>query len=138
MSTAEQQKRAVTEFYERLWNRWDTSAVSELLSPAIKFRGSLGQYKEGHAQFLEYRDFIRTAFPDFTNTIEEMVSEGRKVFARLTYRGTQRGEVFGIAPMGKSIEYSGAALFAFSEGKIFEVWVLGDIHGLLRQLRSSE
>lgn len=134
--TLEEEKRVVAEFYDRLWNRWDASAVPELLSPSIKFRGSLGQSTEGHSGFIEYMNLVRGAFPDFTNTIEDMLSEGNKVFAKLTYRGTHKGEVFGIAPTGRTVRYSGAALFTFQGAKISAVWVLGDLHGLLEQLQA--
>ena len=79
-------------------------------------------------------DFIQRAFPDFHNHIEDIISEGDRSFARLTYTGTHQGEVFGIAATGKRIEYSGAALFSFRGDRIASVWVLGDIHGLLQQL----
>jgi len=39
---------------------------------------------------------VRRAFPDFHNRVEELVAEGDKVVARLTYTGTHRGELFGI------------------------------------------
>jgi predicted ester cyclase len=81
-------------------------------------------------------DFVQRAFPDFTNEIEEMISEGDKAFARLTYRGTHRGELFDIAATGRRIQYAGAAVFRFRGDKIAEVWVLGDIFGLMSQLRS--
>ena len=90
----------------------------------------------GCAGFIEYMDFIAAAFPDFTNHVEEIIAEGDRAFARLTYRGTHRGAVFGIAPTGRRVEYAGAAVFRFRDGKIAEVWVLGDVHGLLQQLRA--
>jgi predicted ester cyclase len=49
------------------------------------------------------------AFPDFNNEIEEVIFEGNKAFARLTYHGTHLGELFGIAPTGKGIQYAGTA-----------------------------
>jgi predicted ester cyclase len=67
-------------------------------------------------------DFVQRAFPDFTNEIEELISEGDKAFARLTYRGTHRGEIFGVAPTGRRIQYAGAAVFSFRGDKIAEVW----------------
>jgi predicted ester cyclase len=54
------------------------------------------------SSFAEYVDFVQRAFPEFTNEIEEVISEGDKAFARLTFRGTHRGEVFGIAPTGRT------------------------------------
>jgi len=121
-------------FYGEMWNRFDTSLFPELLTEDIRFRGSLGQHKVDYEPLGEYVDFIQRAFPDFTNQVEETISEGDRSFARLTYRGTHRGEIFGIAPTGRRIEYAGAALFRFRGGRIAEVWVLGDVHGLLQKL----
>jgi steroid delta-isomerase-like uncharacterized protein len=124
----------IERFYHQLWNRFDKRLIPVLLTEDIRFRGSLGPCKVGHEQFGEYVDFIRAAFPDFTNRIEEIVSEGDRSFARLTYRGTHQGPLFGIAPTGRCVEYAGAALFRFRDGRIAEVWVLGDVHELLQQL----
>jgi predicted ester cyclase len=118
-----------------MWNCFDKTLIPVLMTEDIRFRGSLGQYKEGHAEFLEYFNFIERVFPNFTNNIEEVISEGNKAFARVTYRGTHRGELFGIAPTGRRIQYAGAATFSFRGDRIAEVWVLGDIHNLMSQLR---
>jgi len=125
----------IRQFYEELWNRFDRGKIPELLTGDVRFRGSLGQEVAGHAGFAEYMATIQAAFPDFTNHVEEVISEGDRAFARLTYRGTHRGEVLGIPPTGRRVEYGGAAVFRFRDGRIAEVWVLGDVHGLLRQLR---
>ena len=130
--------RLVETWYYRMWNRWDKSAFEEILTPDIAFRGSLGQVKRGYDGLAEYMNFIQTAFPDFTNRIEEVISEGDKAFVRLTYTGTHEGEIFGVAPTHKQVTYAGAAVFSFAGEKIREVWVLGDIYGLLRQLNERD
>jgi predicted ester cyclase len=126
----------IERFYHEMWDRFDKTLIPVVLTEDVRFRGSLGQNKNGHAEFAEYVDFVQRAFPDFTNEIEELISEGDKAFARLTYRGSHRGEVFGIAPTGRRIQYAGAAVFSFRGDKITEVWVLGDIYGLISQLQS--
>lgn len=126
----------IRSFYEQLWNRFEKTKIPELLTSDISFHGSLGEQKTGHAGFAEYMDKIRAAFPDFTNHVEEVISDGNRAFARLTYRGTHSGELFGIAPTNRRVEYSGAAVFHFREGRISDVWVLGDLHSLLEQLRA--
>ena len=68
-------------------------------------------------------------------TDPQTIAEGDRIFARLTYTGTHRGEIFGIAPSGRRIEYSGAAIFTIEGTRISEVWVLGDLYGLLKQLK---
>jgi predicted ester cyclase len=77
---------------------------------------------------------VRDAFPDFHNTIEELVAENQHVAARLTYHGTQRGEIFGVVPTGRRITYAGAAFFQITDGRITKGWVLGDRMSLLQQL----
>lgn len=127
----------IERFYYEMWNRFDKSILAEILTDDVQFRGSLGHEKNGLEEFGEYVDFVQRAFPDFHNQIEDIVSEGNRSFARLTYTGTHRGELFGIAATGKRIEYAGAALFSFGGERIASVWVLGDLHGLLRQLEGT-
>ena len=124
----------IDRFYHDMWNRFDKSIFPELLTKDLQFRGSLGQEKRGYAEFGDYVDFIQRAFPDFHNHVEDIVSEGDRSFARLSYTGTHQGEVFGIAATGKRIEYAGAALFSFRGDRIASAWVLGDIYGLIQQL----
>jgi steroid delta-isomerase-like uncharacterized protein len=129
--------RLIERFYQDMWNKFDKSVFPEILDPQLSFRGSLGQYKKGYQEFGEYVDFIRSAFPDFHNEIVETISEGNRTFTRLRYTGTHEGELFGIPATGKKIEYAGAAVFTISNGKIAQVWVLGDVYGLLRQLQGT-
>jgi predicted ester cyclase len=127
----------IERFYLEMWNRFNKTIIPDILTDDLRFRGSLGQSKTGQAEFGEYVDFIQRAFPDFSNVIEEIISEGDKSFAKLAYSGTHRGEVFGIAPTGRFIRYAGAAVFTFRGDRIAEVWVLGDIHGLISQLEAK-
>lgn len=53
----------------------------------------------------------------------------------MKYTGTQKGVLFGIEPINQKIEYSGSAVFTFQNGKIIDVWVLGDIYGYIQQLQ---
>lgn len=128
-------KALVRRYYEELWNAWDLSLADELLAPDLSFRGSLGVETRGRDAFLEYVSMVRQAFPDFENKIEEVVAEGDKVVARLTYSGTQRGPLMGFPPTSRRVRYAGVAIFRVVEGMIAEAWVLGDLHGLLEQLR---
>jgi steroid delta-isomerase-like uncharacterized protein len=133
----EENKSLVGQYYAELWNRWDLSLVDELIGERITFRGSLGVTVQGRDGFRDYMRAVRRAFPDFHNGIEELVAEGDKVVARLTYTGTHHGELFGIGPTGKRVTYEGMALFRIEAGQITEGWVLGDVHGLMQQLSSG-
>jgi steroid delta-isomerase-like uncharacterized protein len=124
----------VRRFYAEVWNRWDDTAANEVLHEELVFRGSLGDQLRGRDGFRGYRDKIRAAFPDFHNEIVDLVSSGDRAAARLRYSGHQQGEVLGFAGTGARVVYEGAAFFTARDGQLAEVWVLGDLDGLRRQL----
>jgi steroid delta-isomerase-like uncharacterized protein len=134
----ERNKEIIRRYYQEMWNSWNFAKTEAILAPDIVFRGSLGTETRGREAFCEYMRQVLGAFPDFHNTIEEIVSENDGVVARLTYRGTHRGEIFGVAPTGKIMEYAGAAFFRVVNGKVSEGWVLGDVLNLLRQLGAQK
>ena len=84
--------------------------------------------------FKQYVNLVCSAFPDFHNSVDDLVSENDKVVARLTYTGTHKGELFGIAPTNTRVTYAGVAIFNIKNGEIVDGWVMGDTLSLLRQL----
>jgi steroid delta-isomerase-like uncharacterized protein len=132
--SAQANRALIRRYYEELWNRWDLAVADEIIAEDLTFRGSLAVRVRSRAGFKQYVAMVRGAFPDFHNTIEDLVAEGDRVAVRLSYRGTHRGDLFGMAPTGKKISYAGAALFRIVGGKIVDGWVLGDTLRLLRQL----
>lgn len=130
-------RKAVEAFYHDVWNRHDKSMIPELLCADIKFRGSLGQYRVGHEGFADYLDEVHAALGDYRCEILDLVIDDAKVFARMRFSGIHRGELLGYAPSGQRIEWAGAALFLFRDGKIADLWVLGDVHGVLADMSRS-
>ena len=64
----------------------------------------------------------RAGFPDLSITVEDVMTEGDKVAARVVMRGTHRGEFQGISPTGKRVEVRAMDMFRISDGKIVEHW----------------
>jgi steroid delta-isomerase-like uncharacterized protein len=128
----------VKRFYIQAWNRWDDSAVTDLLDERFVFRGSLGEEVTGWDGFRAYRDKIRAAFPDFRNEILDLVTQGDHAAARLRYTGHHRGEILGIPATGTPVTYDGAAFFTARDGRLAKAWVLGDVDGLRRQLAATQ
>ena len=80
----------------------------------------------------------REGFPDLSVTVEDVMAEGDRVAARVTMRGTHRGEFQGIAPTGKRVEVRAIDMFRISNGKIVEHWGhADDPTGYLRQPECS-
>ena len=78
------------------------------------------------------------AFPDWHETIEDIIAEGDKVWVRLTYTGTHTGEFRGLAPTGKKITTTGLMIYRIVNGKLVEGWDLSDYLALLKQIGAIE
>jgi steroid delta-isomerase-like uncharacterized protein len=128
----------VRRFYAELWNRWNDELVEDLLADDFEFRGSLGTTTRGRDGWRRYRDGVRAAAPDFHNELVELIADGERAAARLSYTGTHSGPLAGIPPTGRRFEYSGAAFFASAQGKLTSAWVLGDLVGLRGQLLPAQ
>ncbi len=124
----------VVRFYRTLWNEWDDSAVDDTLAPAVNFRGSLGQRTVGRDGWRSYRDQIRRAAPDFHNEVLDLITNDHRAAARLQYTGTHLGPLLGIPATGRMFMYTGAAFFTTADGLITDIWVVGDLDELRRQL----
>jgi predicted ester cyclase len=77
--------------------------------------------------------FLRTAFPDFNLTIEDLVTDGDKIWARMTARGTNLGGFMG-PPNGKNFRAAVFDTVRFEGGKIVEHWGSPDRFAMLAQL----
>ena len=124
----------VERFYGEVWNRADEAVAREILDEDFRFRGSLGPENRGQDGFIEYMRSIHAALADYTCTIEDIVATDDRAAARMNFKGIHRGEFFGVAPSGNIIKWAGAAFFRIAEGRIAELWVLGDVDSVKRQL----
>jgi ketosteroid isomerase-like protein len=77
---------------------------------------------------------IREAFPDFAETVEDVVTAGDRVVTRFTSSGTHLGELSGVAPTGRRMAMSEMAIFRLARGRIVEQWGQLDRLGMFRQL----
>jgi len=130
----EDENKAMVHRVEELWNTGDLTAADDIF--AVDFVNH--DPSSPDVRDLEtYKDFItriRTAFPDFHVTVEDLLSEGDKVAARWTATGTHKGELMGIPPTDKQATWSGMTIYRIAGGKIVEVWWAKDMYSLLMQL----
>src|ERR1700736_143286 len=131
MST-EQNKAVVRRFVEEVINKHNLARIDELFTPDyVNHAPGLPPGREAEKQ-LNSASFA--AFPDARVTIEDLVAEGDKVVARVSYRGTHTGDFMGIPPTGKQFIVTGAGVFRVADGKIAEQWSNLDMLSLMQQL----
>jgi predicted ester cyclase len=74
------------------------------------------------------------AFSDLHITDNDFIVEGDKVVVRWTARCLHSGVFLGVPATGKRLEWNGIHICRVENGKIVDVWSLGDDLGLLRQM----
>ena len=124
----------IERFYHEVWNTGDEDAAWQILHRDFVFRGSLGPEHHGPEGFIDYLRAVRRSLPDFVCNIQEIVTEEARAVARMEFVGTHRDDFFGVAATGKRIVWSGAAFFKTDGRQITDLWVLGDIDAVKRQL----
>ena len=129
------QKEVVRVFFKEMWDKADKSLIPTIFHRDFTFRGSLGPVLRGYDQFAGYFDMVTGALGQYTSDILDMVEEDNKVFAKLRYHGYHRGELLGHPPTGRHVWWYGTPFFTFDGSKVRDLWVLGDVHGLIERLR---
>lgn len=128
----------IDRWYTELWNPWAQDVLPEIAHEDVTMLGSLGVERSGHAGIWSYMGFVQAAFPDFHNEVLAVMTEGDVGLAHLRYTGTHQGHLQGIEPTGKRVSYEGLARFSARDGKLSQVWVLGDQLGLRAQLQAGD
>ena len=126
----EENKAIIRSLYEAD-NKKDLSILEELISP--DFFDATFQLR-GPESYKQFETMFFKGFPDWHETIEDMVAEGDKVWVRFTGRGTHRGEWQGLAPTGKKITFTGVQIWRIVDGKVVEKDSIIDLLDALKQL----
>jgi predicted ester cyclase len=131
------QKELVRLFYKDMWDHADKSLIPSIFPSDFTFRGSLGPSLVGHSQFADYVDWITTAFGNYTTDMLALIEEGNRVTGKMRFHGHHRRELFGVAPSGCHVWWIGMPIFTFDGRKVRDLYVLGDIYGLIERMRSA-
>ncbi len=78
------------------------------------------------------------AFPDWHETIEDMIAEGDKVWVRISYKGTHKGEFLGLPPTGKRITAEAVDIYRIANLKLAEYWNVTDRLDMWKQIGAIE
>jgi predicted ester cyclase len=133
MST-EKNKANVRRLIEEVYSGGKLSVLGELLAPAYVYHDSTGDIKgpEGMKQNVTA---YKKALPDMKVKVDRLVAEGDMVAGVITYTGTFKGELMGMAPTGKSLKMSALVLSRHGkDGRQLEAWPYYDNLSFYRQL----
>jgi predicted ester cyclase len=118
---------------DEVFNQGHLDVADELVAPSCveHQRGGMGDGPEGAKRTAAT---LRSAFPDFTLIIQDLVSDGDKVWARQRGGGTNSGSFFGRPPTGRTAHIEVFDVARFENGKMVEHWGVPDQLGMMFEL----
>jgi predicted ester cyclase len=131
------QKETVRVFYKEMWDHADKRLIPAIFHPDFTFRGSLGPTLVGYEQFAGYVDEVTGAFGQYTTDILALIEEGNRVSGKMRFHGLHRKTLFGVPPSGRHVWWTGMPIFTFEGAKVRNLYVLGDIYGLIARLKDG-
>ncbi len=129
-----EENKAIVRRWIESYNKHNLDSLDEFLAPDyidhIHHGGPEGVKQVFNMAF--------NAFPDWHESIEEMIAEGDTVWARLTYTGTHTGEFFGLPPTGNKITATAVAMYRIVNGKLVEGRFITDSLDMNKQTGAIE
>ena len=120
----------------RVWNNGDFMAFEDLYAPDVVFHHPGVGTLEGSQAMAEYVRDLRVQYPDLLITFEESVFDGEKMVSHWRLVGTDMGmhAASQEMPTGKKVDFKGADVLHFKDGKIVEEFSFFDQLAIMQQL----
>jgi steroid delta-isomerase-like uncharacterized protein len=132
--SAEESKDVIRRWIEAYNDRDVQQVEADVLAPDYVAHAPAAPGPMDSEAWSQFTGAFIEAFPDLRLTVEDIASEGEKVAARISFRGTHRGEFQGIAPTDKEVTFSEIVIDRVVDGKVEEHWFELDLLGLMQQL----
>ena len=133
-SMSEQNKAVVRRFLEAI-TKQDMAALGQVVDANIVIHSPPGMPTLRGLDALKQALFgFSSGALDLRATVEDALAEGDKVAARITLRGTHKGDFFGVPATGKQFTLTECNIYKIAGGKIVEEWPQADMLGVMQQL----
>jgi len=120
--------------HEEVWSKGNLAVADEIYSNEIVRHSADRADIRGREAFKQFMLGTRGAFPDWKETVENVIASGDLVATKVTLRGTMTGPLRTFPPTGKRFELPCAVFYRIAEGKIAEIWCYLDSATILRAI----
>lgn len=110
------------EFFHKVWQEHDASAVRRLVAPDCQGYHESGVRTCGPEDFLEFQTMFRSAIPDMQIKILDLIHQDDKAAIRWEGHGIHSGSGLGLRPTHKSVTVTGMSWIRVENGQIVEGW----------------
>jgi predicted ester cyclase len=118
-------RNANAEIVRRLFDAYeanDAAQLDALLAPDFTAHGLPPEFGDGPAAMKATAALMHGALAECRCEIDDLIVDGDRVAARYTTRARHVGELFGAAPSGRTVTFTGIEVFRLVDGKIVEYW----------------
>lgn len=133
----ETSRAVVGRWFEGVLRGHDLAAMAEVASPNILVHPTAMPSEAGYYATPGVERWLGeqwSALPDLTVADDFTVASGDIVAVRWNARGTSHGAFLGVAPTGRSLEYTGLSMYRIEDRRIAEIWETRNTMGIMRQL----
>ena len=103
------------------WNEGNLALADELIAPDyVEHTADISEDIVGIDAFKEKITNLRTNYPDFNCTVEELIVKDDRIVWRWIITGTNTGTTNDIPPTGKKMRIEGVGILRVVDGKIVE------------------
>ena len=136
-----EENKAIVRRWLEAWNTGELEVLRELIAPNYVHHSSVRtvQPESGPVWYTEFVSEVRTHFPDFHVTAEDLLADGDKVIGRWAWGGTHLvasttpwGTI--VPPTGRKVANTTITITRIADGKIAEEWWESDSLANLQQL----
>jgi predicted ester cyclase len=120
--------------YDTFWNTGDESLARAALAPAFKDNTLPPGRPQGVEGPIAASKMFRSAVPDLTCDVDQLIVSGDRVVALLHFKGHFTGEAHGKKGTGQAVDFIATDIYRIVNGRIVEDWHLEDNLTLLKQL----
>ena len=120
MEKAERNKKLILEYCTAMGNGPKTEDTIRRYSTLPSHIAGILMYEAG--------------FPGYHIFIEDMTAEGDDVIVHGVFRGVHTGEIFGLPPTHRTVEYPMMVKYRVIDDKIVDAWPMSDQMLLFEQL----
>jgi hypothetical protein len=85
-------------------------------------------------ELLEHIAFFEGVFPGYEIIADEMTAEDNRVVVKARLKGVHEGELNGILPTQRTVEFAFAISYEIENEKIVHHWIIADQMALMEQL----
>lgn len=111
----------------------ELDAFDEYLHSDVVVHAPLGLSSRGVEQEKAVWKAALEAIPDLRHEVQEVITEGASMAARVVVTGTLQRSFAGVAPTGRSFRLDQVVFAHVRDGKAEEIWEVADVGVLFRR-----